>query len=122
MIESGNGRYVTFQLAEVAVPRNLFREILRRIDELRRRPAPAVAEGIDGEEKATGGVCLDGEKNDRMAFQARADTQNHAIGWLQRGYGSLGGGTVVRFPRIWMSSGECRIRLIFPLKILPLLE
>ncbi len=36
-----NGRYVTFQLAEVAVPRNLFREILRRIDELRRRPAPA---------------------------------------------------------------------------------
>ena len=32
------GRYVTFQLAEVAVPRNPFREILRRIDELRRRP------------------------------------------------------------------------------------
>ncbi len=57
-----HGRYVTFQMAEVAVPRNLFREILRRIDELRRRPAPAEAEGIDGEEKATGGVCLDGEK------------------------------------------------------------
>ncbi len=36
-----HGRYVTFQLAEVAVPRNLFREILRRIDELRRRPVPA---------------------------------------------------------------------------------
>jgi hypothetical protein len=36
-----HGRYVTFQLAEVAVPRNLFREILRRVDELRRRPAPA---------------------------------------------------------------------------------
>ncbi len=36
-----HGRYVTFQLAEVAVPRNLFREIPRRIDELRRRPAPA---------------------------------------------------------------------------------
>ncbi len=36
-----HGRYVTFQLAEVAVPRNLFREILRLIDELRRRPAPA---------------------------------------------------------------------------------
>ncbi len=30
-----HGRYVTFQLAEVAVPRNLFGEILRRIDELR---------------------------------------------------------------------------------------
>ncbi len=36
-----HGRYVTFQLAKVTVPRNLFREILRRIDELRRRPAPA---------------------------------------------------------------------------------
>jgi hypothetical protein len=36
-----HGRYVTFQLAEVAVPRNLFREILRQIDELRRRPVPA---------------------------------------------------------------------------------
>ena len=35
-----HGRYVTFQLAEVAVPRKLFREILRRIDELRPKPAP----------------------------------------------------------------------------------
>jgi hypothetical protein len=33
-----NGRYVTFQLPEVAVPRNLFREILRLIDGLRPRP------------------------------------------------------------------------------------
>ncbi len=30
-----HGRYVTFQVAEVAVPRNLFREILRLIDDLR---------------------------------------------------------------------------------------
>ena len=36
-----HGRYVTFQLSEVAVPGNLFREIMRRADELRRRPAPA---------------------------------------------------------------------------------
>ena len=28
-------RYVTFQLAEAAVPRDLFREILRLIDDLR---------------------------------------------------------------------------------------
>ena len=44
-----------------------------------------------------------------MAFRTRADLQNQAIGWLRKGYSSLGGGTVVRFPRIWMSSGECRI-------------
>ncbi len=35
------GRYVTFQLAEVAVPRELFRKTLSLIDDLRRRPAPA---------------------------------------------------------------------------------
>ena len=36
-----HGRYVTFQLAEVAVPRTLFADILERIDRLRPRPAPA---------------------------------------------------------------------------------
>ena len=36
-----HGRYVTFQLAEVAVPRSLFRKILSMIDDLRRRPVPA---------------------------------------------------------------------------------
>ena len=35
------GRYVTFQLTEVAVPRNLFQKILSLIDDLRPRPAPA---------------------------------------------------------------------------------
>ena len=36
-----HGRYVTFQLAEVAVPRELFQKILSLIDDLRRRPVPA---------------------------------------------------------------------------------
>ncbi len=36
-----HGRYVTFQLAEVAIPRRLFAEILRLIDGLRPRPAPS---------------------------------------------------------------------------------
>ncbi len=36
-----HGRYVTFQLAEVAVQRELFRKILNLIDDLRRRPVPA---------------------------------------------------------------------------------
>ena len=35
-----HGRYVVFQLAEVAVPRALFAEILRRIECLRPRPPP----------------------------------------------------------------------------------
>jgi hypothetical protein len=36
-----HGRYVVFQLAEVAVPRALFAEILRRIDRLRPKPLRA---------------------------------------------------------------------------------
>lgn len=35
-----HGRYVIFQMAEVAVPRKLFEEILRLIDGLRPRAAP----------------------------------------------------------------------------------
>jgi len=34
-------RYVTFQMAEVAIPRQMFAEILRLLDGLRPRPAPA---------------------------------------------------------------------------------
>ncbi len=36
-----HGRCVTFQLAEVALPRDLFADILDRIDRLRPRPTPA---------------------------------------------------------------------------------
>jgi hypothetical protein len=35
----GHGRYVTFQMAEVAVPRGLFRRILEMISDLRGRQA-----------------------------------------------------------------------------------
>ncbi len=36
-----HGRYVIFQMAEVAISRDLFADILRRIDRLRPKPAPA---------------------------------------------------------------------------------
>jgi hypothetical protein len=39
-----------------------------------------------------------------------ADLQNQAIRWLRKECSSLGGGRAVRFPRIWMSSGECRLK------------
>ncbi len=48
-----HGRYVTFQWAEVAVPKELFRKILSLIDDLRPRPAPASAGEIDGQVKST---------------------------------------------------------------------
>ncbi len=36
-----HGRYVTFQMAEVAILKDLFADILRRIDRLRPKPSPA---------------------------------------------------------------------------------
>ena len=109
------GRYVTFQLAEVAVqlvevavPWNLFQEILRRVDELRRRPAPAQAEEIDGEEKATREVCLDGEKNDRMGFWTSPTDEYRAIRKAAQEYHSNGGAIWVWSERIWKLSGKCR--------------
>jgi hypothetical protein len=38
-----HGRYVAFQMAEVAIPRQMFQEILRLIAELRPQPPPASA-------------------------------------------------------------------------------
>ena len=35
-----HGRYITFQLAEVAIPRSLFADILRLINRLRPAPLP----------------------------------------------------------------------------------
>src|SRR3989449_11393573 len=38
-----HGAYVVFQMAEVAIPRQMFQEILRLIAELRPQPPPALA-------------------------------------------------------------------------------
>ena len=38
-----HGRYVIFQMAEVAIARQMFQEILRLIAELRPQPSPALA-------------------------------------------------------------------------------
>ena len=38
-----HGRYVVFQMAEVAIQRQMFQEILRLIAELRPQPPPALA-------------------------------------------------------------------------------
>jgi len=37
------GRYVAFQIAEVAIPRPMFQEILRLIAKQRPQPPPALA-------------------------------------------------------------------------------
>ena len=39
----GHARHVAFQMAEIAIPRQMFQEILRLIAELRPKPPPAPA-------------------------------------------------------------------------------
>jgi hypothetical protein len=41
-----HGRYAAFQMAEVAIPRNLFADVLRLIAELRPPPVTSTAQGI----------------------------------------------------------------------------
>jgi hypothetical protein len=60
-----HGRYVTFQMAEIAVPRDLFRDILRRIDKLR-RPVPAWPERRKETSKTGGEVRPDEAKSTRI--------------------------------------------------------
>ena len=78
-----HGRYVTFQLAEVAVSRSLFQKILGLIDDLRRRPFPAQAGEIHGEVKTMGEVRLDGGKIDRMGIQNAVKSSKSEVpgGW-----------------------------------------
>ena len=90
--------YVTFQLAEVAMPRSLFHQIRSLMDDLRRRPFRRRRRNRQ-QVKTTAGVCLNGGELGQMAFSTRADHQNQAIGWLLKGCSSLDGGTMVRFPR-----------------------
>ena len=48
---ASHGRFVTFQLAEAAMPRGLFQKILNLIGDLRPSPTPASAGDIDGTSK-----------------------------------------------------------------------
>ncbi len=78
-------------LDEAVLPRNLFREIIRRIDDLRRRPVPAKAEELDGEVKSTGEVRLDDDNIAQMGFRTRPNHQIGTVVWPQREIPSNGG-------------------------------
>jgi hypothetical protein len=69
-----HGRYVTFQIAEVAVPRQMFQEILMLIGRLRASPAAPTWRGRGGRTRAmtTGEVCLDAHKATRFSAYARS--------------------------------------------------
>ncbi len=50
------------------------------------------------------------EANRAVRLAARKLIIQDLTPWLQGEYSTFGGGTVVRFPRIWMSSRECRMQ------------
>ena len=69
-----HGRYVTFQMAEVAVPRQMFAEILSLIAGCGRRPRPH--EGRRGKDATAtkGEACLDAGKAARFRRRAPSTT------------------------------------------------
>ena len=52
-----HGRCIVFRMAEIAVPRNLFADILRRIDRLGTTPLPTGRQDRPSCEKTTGPAC-----------------------------------------------------------------
>ena len=52
-----HGSYIVFQMGEVAIPRDLFADILRRIDRLRTTPLPTGRQDRPSCVKTTGPVC-----------------------------------------------------------------
>jgi hypothetical protein len=58
-----HGRYVTFELAEVAVPRQMVADVLSLIARLRAAPAPACGTLGQMQQTTTAEVCLDERKS-----------------------------------------------------------
>jgi hypothetical protein len=103
-----HGRYVTFQMAEVAVSRQMFAEILSLIARLRAPPAPAWR-GFRGRKALikTGEVRLDEGK---QANSSPPDRQSSAFATegIIMGDACCGGGPKVRpWPSSAPKSGEC---------------
>src|SRR4029078_6136070 len=65
-----HGRYVAFQMAEVAIPRQVFQEILRLIAELRSQPPPAPASDARWsctQEQQTRGARANASENEQIS-------------------------------------------------------
>ena len=83
------------------MPRNLFRDVLWRIDELRPRPAPTWAGAFHGRVQNCGReVRLDDEKQGQVNSLTRSNLQKRAIGRLRRQSHSDGGGIRVQLEPI----------------------
>ena len=69
-----HGRYLVFQMAEVAIPRQMFQEILRLIGELRPQPPPRASMRRPCScvhHQTTGGVRPNARENDQISLLNR---------------------------------------------------
>ena len=62
-----------------------------------------------GVSRRSDGMAQTSAFSQQRTFVGALEVQNQAIGWLRKGCSSLGVRTVVRFPRIWVVSGKCRL-------------
>jgi hypothetical protein len=80
------GRYVAFQMAEVSIPRQLFREILRLIAEL--RPQPSVRRSMLTHSAAT-------DRRSASECQGKWPDQTSNASWAAWSIGSWWGSSVL---------------------------
>jgi len=106
---TSHGRYVTFQLAEVTVPRQMFAEILSRIARLRAPPAPRMSGGVIVRQAARGEVCRRAPKSALCsALMPSISSFNRAFARGERQLpllNAINGAILAAKP---LESGECR--------------
>jgi hypothetical protein len=108
-----HGRYITFQLAEVSVPRNLFGKSCggsKNCDQvpLHRGPRKSTAR----QKKAMGEVRLDDEKLGRMGFRTRPNRNRRAIRRLSRNAVSLAACSKYNFRELGAYLGNAGLMLL----------
>jgi hypothetical protein len=88
-----HGRYVAFQIAEVAIPRQMFQEILRLIAELRRSQPQRWRKTFDGRafKANTPEECIpmSGKRQMRPSNAVRTVWDAEAIGTSHPGFGPI---------------------------------
>jgi hypothetical protein len=109
-----HGRYVIFQMAEAAIPRQMFQEILQLIAELRPQPppAPSVRRSMSCiQEQPTEGVCPNAREKwpDQTLDQAFGLPEVLVAVGTSRLSCKRAGKTRTLMP-VWDSSGESRLK------------
>jgi hypothetical protein len=101
-------RYVIFQMAEVAIARQMFQEILRLIAELRPQPPPALRESCI-QEQPTEGVRPNARENGQIRPSTKRSGYRVLVAVSTSRLSCKRAGKTRTLMPVWDSSGESRL-------------